>query len=251
VTATLQGICRVEQIMGMPIVVDVRDAEVAEEALDEVFAWLREVDGRFSTYLETSEIRRIDRGELSVADAHPDVRWILGRCDELRIETHGFFDARYGDSLDPSGLVKGWAVDRASALLSRRGYESHGVSAGGDMRLVGGALPDEVWRVGIQHPLARGEVAAIVEARDLALATSGAYARGEHVVDPHWGSAPSGVLSVTVTGPELATADAYATAAFAMGKDALHFTARLPEGFEALTILADERVLTTPGFPSV
>jgi FAD:protein FMN transferase len=70
------------------------------------------------------------------------------------------------------------------------------------------------------------------------------------VLDPHSGAAPTGILSVTITGPDLATADAYATAAFAMGgRRATNWTARL-RGYEAMTILDDGRVLSTPGFPT-
>jgi thiamine biosynthesis lipoprotein len=236
--------------MGMPVVVDVRDDGVAESDLDAVFDWLGWVDETFSTYRPGSEISRLNRGELSPAAAHADVRAVLERCDELRRKTNGFFDARFdGGKLDPSGLVKGWSVDRAAAILDARGFENYAVNAGGDIRLRGGAFPDRVWRVGIQHPLVRDGVAAIVEGDDLAVATSGEYARGQHVLDPHTGEPPAGVLSVTITGPDLATADAFATAAFAMGAArAPHWTARL-RGFEALTILADERVLSTPGFP--
>jgi len=68
------------------------------------------------------------------------------------------------------------------------------------------------------------------------------------VLDPHTGAPPEGVLSVTVTGPVLGTADAYATAAFAMGRDGPAWTAGL-DGYEALTMLADGTVLSTPGFP--
>jgi thiamine biosynthesis lipoprotein len=94
----------------------------------------------------------------------------------------------------------------------------------------------------------RDKVAKVVVANDLAIATSGAYARGDHVLDPHTGQPPRGVLSVTITGPDLATADAYATAAFAMGLRGPAWTARLRD-YEAMTILADGRVLSTPGFP--
>jgi thiamine biosynthesis lipoprotein len=93
-------------------------------------------------------------------------------------------------------------------------------------------------------------VVAVVVGDDLAVATSGAYARGGHVFDPHTHRPPEGVLSVTITGPDLATADAYATAAFAMGLAGPAWTARL-RGYEALTLLADGRSLRTPGFPSV
>ena len=249
---TAPGLQRVEQVMGMPVIVDVRDDHVGDDAIDEVFAWFREVDARFSTYKPESEICRIDRGELALERAHPDVRAVLARCDELRDETGGYFDARAGASrqLDPSGLVKGWSVDRAAALLDATGATSYAVYAGGDIRLRGGALPETAWRVGIQHPLERDRIAAVVEARDLAVATSGAYERGEHVFDPHTGRPPSGVLSVTITGPDLATADAYATTAFAMGSRAAQWTATLV-GYEAMTILADGRVQLTRGFPAI
>jgi thiamine biosynthesis lipoprotein len=227
---------RVEQIMGMPIVVEVRDGDAP---LDEVFDWFRRVDETFSTYKEDSEISRVARGE---AAASPEVREVLGRCDELRAQTNGYFDAYAGGTLDPSGLVKGWAVDRAADLLDAAGVHVYVVNAGGDMRLRG------TWRVGIQHPLERRAIAAVVEATDLGLATSGEYARGRHVLDPHTAAAPSGVLSVTISGPDLATADAYATAAFAMGaKVAPHWVARL-RGYGAMLILSDGRVLTTPSF---
>jgi thiamine biosynthesis lipoprotein len=244
------GIRRVEFVMGMPIVVDVRDDAVDTATLDALFDWLRLVDATFSTYKEDSEISRLNRGDLTLADAHPDVRAVLARCDELREATNGYFDARFdGGAIDPSGLVKGWSVDRAAAILDKAGLTNYAINAGGDIRLRGGALPDAIWRVGIQHPLVREGVAAVVEGDDLAVATSGEYARGQHVLDPHTKQPPSGVLSVTITGPDLATADAYATAAFAMGAErAPHWTARL-RGYEAMTILADERILSTPGFP--
>jgi thiamine biosynthesis lipoprotein len=238
---------RVEHVMGMPVVVDVRDDGVDDTVVEQVFDWLRHVDAVFSTYKEESEISRIDRGELLLEDAQPDVRAVLERCAELREETDGYFDTRYAGRLDPSGLVKGWAVDRAAAILDESGVRNYAVSAGGDMRVRGGALPDPAWRIGIQHPHRRDQVAAVVETCSLAVATSGEYARGKHVWDPHRAAPPSGVLSVTITGPDLATADAYATAAFAMGERGPHWTARL-SGYEAMTILADGRVLSTPGF---
>jgi thiamine biosynthesis lipoprotein len=237
---------RVEHIMGMPIVAEVRD-DIDPSGLDGMFEWLCWVDATFSTYRDDSEISRLNQGELALDDTHPDVREVLERCEELRFATDGYFDIRAGTggTVDPSGLVKGWAVDRAVMMLDDSGIQEYALSAGGDMVLRGGT-----WRVGIQHPLLHHEVAAVVEATDLAIATSGEYARGQHVFDPHTGRPPAGVLSVTIVGPDLATADAYATAAFAMGPKGPHWTARL-RGYDAMTILSDERVLSTPGFPAV
>jgi len=243
-------VLRVEHVMGMPVCVDVRDAGVSEAAVDEAFAWLRRVDATFSTYKDDSEISRLNRGELSADDASPDVRWVLGECERLREDTGGYFDAQAvaGRGVDPSGLVKGWSVDRAGEILAGFGATTFSIYAGGDILTRGYPEPERAWRVGIQHPYVRHGIAAVVRSNDLALATSGQYERGEHVLDPHTGAPPEGVLSVTITGPALGTADAYATAAFAMGTDGPAWTATL-DGYEAMTILADGTVLSTAGFP--
>jgi thiamine biosynthesis lipoprotein len=233
-------VIEVRDIMGMPVGIEVAGGDGVD--VEPAFAWLREVDAVFSTYREDSEISRLDRGELTLAECRPEVDEVLTRCLALERATGGYFSARPAGRLDPSGLVKGWAVDRAADLLDAAGVREYVVSAGGDMRLRG------TWRVGIQHPLERQAVAAVVEATDLALATSGEYARGRHVLDPHTGEPSEGILSVTISGPDLATADAYATAAFAMGAQiAPHWVARLRD-YGALLILDDERMLSTPSF---
>ena len=259
------GLERVEHIMGMPVLVDVRDPDVDPTALERAFAWLRWVDATFSTYKAGSAINRLNRGEVTLAEAHPDVRAVLARCEQLREETEGYFDIRVYvgpndrrddatlaiGAVDPSGLVKGWSVDRAARLLEDAGARNYAINAGGDIRVHGRPGDAPCWRVGIRHPLQHDRVAAVIAATDLAIATSGTYERGAHIVDPHTGAPPEGVLSVTVVGPDLATADAYATAAFAMGRDGPAWTAGLASrGYEALTILADETVLSTRGFPA-
>jgi thiamine biosynthesis lipoprotein len=251
VIAALPGLRRVEHIMGLPIVIDVRDGDVQDALLHEAFDEFRSVDARFSTYRPDSEISRLNRGELAPGDAHPDVREILASCEALRLATRGYFDVRAADPaiIDPSGLVKGWSVDRVVSILERGGMRDFAVSAGGDVVVRGGALPDDCWRVGIQHPTIADKLAQVVVARNLAIATSGSYARGEHVLDPHTGTPPVGVVSVTITGRDLASADAYATAAFAMGERGPAFSARLA-GFESMTITDDGRMLSTPRFPA-
>jgi thiamine biosynthesis lipoprotein len=231
---------RLEHIMGMPIVVETRD-DAAPGVLDPVFDWFRRVDATFSTYRDDSEISRIARGDLTVEDATPAVAWVLDRCEQLKAETNGYFDAYAGGSLDPSGLVKGWSVDRAAVIADSLGLRAYAIYAGGDIRVRGGG-----WRVGVQHPTEPQAYATILALDDGAVATSGEYLRGRHIVDPHTGSAPEGILSVTIAGPDLATADAYATAAFAMGaRVAHHWVARL-RGYAGMVILGDGRVLSTP-----
>jgi thiamine biosynthesis lipoprotein len=237
--------------MGIPVGIDVRDDDVDARAVDRAFAHLRAVDATFSPYAASSAVSRLAAGTLASPDAPPEVRAVLGRCERLHAETGGRFDVHATGRLDPSGFVKGWAVDGAVAILRASGARNLCVHAGGDVRVCGERAPGLPWRIGVQHPLERDRVAAVLAAPcDLAVATSGAYERGAHIVDPRAGRPPRGVLSVTVAGPDLGTADAYATAAFAMGRDGPAWTATL-RGYEALSILEGGRVLSTPGIAAL
>ncbi len=233
---------RVERVMGTVVSIDVRDPGPSNPAvaagIEAVVAWLHEVDGRFSVYREDSEIRRLDRGELALDDAHLDVRDALRACEDLRRETGGAFDARghrLDGGLDPSGYVKGWAVDEAADLLIAAGALVFAINAGGDVVARGEPEPGEPWRVGVRHPADPAGVAAVLAIRDAAVATSGLYERGPHIRDPRSGAIPRAFASVTVVGPRLAPADAYATAAFAMGAKGPAWVARRP-GFGILAI---------------
>src|SRR4051812_8551387 len=233
--------------MGMPIGIDVRDDGGVDVDVEPAFEWLREVDATFSTYREDSEIRRLDRGELALADCRPEVDEVLTRCLRLNRATRGYFSVRPAGRLDPSGLVKGWAVAGAAARLAAAGAERFSINAGGDIVAHGRPAPGAPWRIGVRHPEDLERLAAVLAVEDLAVATSGEYERGGHIMDPRTGCRPTGLLSVTVVGPDLGTADAYATAAFAMGEDGPEWTATLT-GYEAMCITSDHRVLETPGF---
>ena len=223
--------------MGIPIGIDVRDPQPVDT--EPAFAWLHEVDAIFSTYREDSEISRLDRGELLLGDCRPEVDEVLSECMRLERLTGGAFSARAAGRLDPSGYVKGWAVAAAARLVAA---ERFCINAGGDIVARGGP-----WRIGIRHPEELEQLAAVLEVEDLAVATSGEYEQGAHIVDPRTGRPPTGLLSVTVVGPDLALADAYATAAFAMGADGPEWTATL-DGYDALCVTSDHQVLETPGF---
>src|SRR3954447_4664417 len=140
----------VRHIMGMPIGIDARAAR--EVDVEAAFDWLREVDATFSTYREDSDISRLDRGELTLADCRPEVDEVLTRCAELARVTRGYFSVRPAGRLDPSGLVKGWAVAGAAARLARAGARRFCINAGGDVVACGRPAPDRRWRVGIRHP---------------------------------------------------------------------------------------------------
>lgn len=241
----------VEHVMGTVVTFDVRAAQPPREAIDSAVAWLHDVDAEFSTYRQDSAVARFGRGELSRSAASDRLRWVIDRCERLRLDTAGFFDAYARGSFDPSAVVKGWAVQHVADDLRIAGIERFCITAGGDVVVHGRPGRDRAWRIGVRHPHDPQALAHVIEASgDLAVATSGLYERGDHIVDPTSGRAPVGVLSVTVVGPDLGLADAYATAAFAMGPGGAEWTLGR-DGYEAMTILANASVLTTPGFPAV
>jgi thiamine biosynthesis lipoprotein len=241
------GRTHVEQCMGTVFSITVRDPGQWDDAVTEVVGWLHRVDAVFSTYRDASDISRIRRGELAVEAADPLVQGVLSLCEQLRTETDGYFTADLPGGLDPTGLVKGWAVERASDLLRARGSRSHAINGGGDMQLAGEAAPGRPWRVGVSDPHDRSRILTVVTGRDVAVATSGLVERGAHIIDPTTRMAARGVASVTVTGASLARADAYATAAFAMGQQALRWIDSRP-GYDAMVVTLDGAMHFSAGF---
>ncbi len=274
-SATASGYHRVEQVMGLPVSLHLADsgppADRHAELADDVFAWLRHVDAVFSTWRPESAISRLARSAAGLSDVDPEVAPILARCADLWRDTDGYFDAYATGALDPSGYVKGWAVQVASDRLAAAGAGNHQLNAGGDLVARGRPEPGRGWRIGIQHPFDPGAVAWILEGTDLVVATSGDYARGTHVTDPHTGRPATGLRSVTVVASagggsggqlDLGTADAYATAAFAMGTAGLDWLARhtYPRGTltddagrpvtaHCAVVTADGHAFTSPGLP--
>lgn len=243
---------RSESVMGTGATVELWDElpdGEAERLAEQVFAWLHDVDRRFSTYRPDSEVNRLQRGEVRVDDCSPDVRVVLERCADLWRETDGYFDVYAGGRLDPSGYVKGWAVQVASELLSAAGAVNHLVDAGGDIQSRGRPAVGEQWRIGIRHPWEGSKLCWVLCGTDLAVATSGTYERGPHVTDPRTGR-PAGTLrSVSVVGRDLALADAYATAAVAMGEQGPAWLGTLI-GHEFLAITEDGRCFHSDRLPA-
>ncbi|WP_307806623.1 FAD:protein FMN transferase [Streptomyces sp. FH025] len=237
-----------EPVMGTVFSIAVRDpGPDTEPVLRRIVERLHRIDAVFSTYRPESDVSRLGRGELALADCDPDVRTVLAACREVAAETDGYFTERPGGRLDPSGWVKGWAVEEAAGLLRASGARQYCVSGGGDVQTSGGP-----WRVGIADPRQPDRLTAVLSGDGLAVATSGTAERGAHILDPHTGRPADGLLSLTLVGAPgtgIARTDAWATAAFAMGPDrALAWAARRP-GIEALAVLPDGTKRWTPGLP--
>jgi thiamine biosynthesis lipoprotein len=227
--------------MGLPVSLLARGKELDLD-VEPFYDELRWVDAVFSPYREESEVSRIARGELVLADADPLVQYVAARCEEARARTGGLFDATTPDGRwDPSGYVKGWAVERATRLLP--GGVDWCVNAGGDV--VVRCPSGEPFRVGVEDPRDRSRLVAVVPMAVGGLATSGTAARGEHLYDPRTGTPATALASLTVVAPTLEEADVLATAAFVAGGLELVVAA----GCEGLAVRADGARASTSGFP--
>jgi thiamine biosynthesis lipoprotein len=237
-------------IMGMPIeVAVVGETDAARAALESAFAYLTETDERFSTYKAGSEISRMNRGELALRNASAEVREIFERAEDARKRTNGYFDIRRPDgTLDPSGIVKGWAVRKAAERIRSAGFEDFFVNAGGDIASGGQNHQGGAWSVGIENPLNRAQIVKVVFPRGKGVATSGSYIRGAHIYDPHEPSRTlETVKSITVIGPDVEAADVLATAAFAMGEKGIEYIERTLD-FEGYQVDAKGIATMTSGF---
>ncbi|GGY88319.1 FAD:protein FMN transferase [Streptomyces rochei] len=250
---TPAAVRRVEETMGTVFSFDVRGGEPAavRAALEEAAAELRRVDEVFSTYREDSEVSRLARGETTLARCAPEVAEVLELGAQAERASGGWFSTSFRGRLDPTGIVKGWAVERAARHIAAAGASGVSVNGGGDVQMLGAPGAGRPWRVGVSDPLRPGGLAAVVSAAgtdELAVATSGSTERGAHIVDPRTGrSAVTDLLSVTVVAPRLTWADCWATAAFAMGaREGLRWLESL-DGVEALLVTAGDEVRWTGG----
>lgn len=245
----------VEQIMGMPISVALRGRHAgdaaAERAWAAVVAELREVDRVFSTYRSDSVISRLARDAMQLAECPPEVHEVLALGARAERDSGGAFAVRRPgpdgvEVLDPSGVVKGWAVERAARHLHALPGTDSCLSGGGDLvcRVAGPDSP--AWSVGIEHPDDPSRLLARVPVRDGAVATSGSARRGGHIVDARTGRTPQLVASVTVIAASLTTADLDATCAFALDEDAARWLAARPS-CTGLVVWRDGRVETVVG----
>jgi thiamine biosynthesis lipoprotein len=207
-------------------------------AVEEACRLLHRHDETFSTWKPQSPMSRLRRGEISLAEAPSEVAEVLGLCEQARRLSGGWFNPwAMPGGVDPTGLVKGWAVEKALEVLRAAGVEAALLNGGGDLVGIGLPRAAQSWRVGIRHPWDTGALACIVEL-DGAIATSGSYERGPHLLDPHSGRLTVAAASATVTGPSLGMADALATA-LAVGGDEVLARIGAIEGYEGYLIRLD------------
>jgi thiamine biosynthesis lipoprotein len=234
--------------MGMPVTVIISDPGATRSSVDPVIAFLSDVNATFSPYLNDSEVSRLNTGAIGYDEISDDFAALLAKSGRTRDETNGYFNIEQNGRLDPSGIVKGWAIGQASDLLRSNGWRSHIVEAGGDIQAIGVRSDGSPWRIGIRDPRDRNVNIKVLSVSNCGVATSGTSIRGDHIWNPVAGGAPdSSLLSLTVVAPSIFDADRMATAAFAMGRSGIAFIASEPN-LEGYAITDDGLATYTPGF---
>lgn len=236
------------------VTADPIDADTGRRLAAEAF---ESVEARLSSYRSDSEVSRFDRGE--VPDPSAELRHVLAACEWLETASGGMFSSRPAGPagpLDLAGYVKGWAIDQAADQLIAAGIERFALGIGGDWRILGGHPDDRPWRFAILDPADPASPRALVEVVEGALATSGRYERGDHVLVPPGAAtgaaaAPTGAAgaaSFSVVGPRLAWADAFATVGLLKGTGGIEWVAGFA-GYAGAVVLADGAMYAADEFP--
>ncbi|GAC1498861.1 MAG: FAD:protein FMN transferase [Candidatus Saccharimonadales bacterium] len=233
-------------IMGMPISLEIID-KVNETIFSKVFSYFENIDARFSTYKSTSEISQVNNG-LDRSKWSPQMHEIMALAEETRLASNGYFNVSHGNIIDPSGIVKGWAIKNAADILESALVNNFYIEAGGDIQVKGNNRAGYKWTVGIRNPFELNQIIKTVQLDNMAVATSGNYIRGDHIYNPHRSvMSESSITSLTVIGPDAYQADRFATAAYAMDQKGIDFIEATPnlEGY----MVAKNRLATfTSGF---
>jgi thiamine biosynthesis lipoprotein len=237
---------KTEIIMGMPITIEIVD-ETSFKLFDKIFNYFRTIDNRFSTYKPDSEISKINDG-LDQSRWSKEMKIIFNLSNETKEITKGYFNIFHNGMFDPSGLVKGWAVNNAVNLLKTHKVKSFYIEAGGDIEVSGTNEDNEPWTVGIRNPFKTNEIIKSVILKDQGMATSGNYIRGQHIYNPHNDRQEiNDIKSLSVIAANVYEADRFATAAFAMGKEGISFIESMP-GLEGYMVDSDQIATFTSGF---
>lgn len=236
--------------MGMDVAIDVVDDGVSISVFQKVFDYLREVDAKFSTYKKDSEISKLNDGLISLNDLSSEMQEVFDLSRETALQTNNFFNIKNRDGkYDPSGLVKGWAIHKAANILREHGCKNFMVDIGSDIEISGFNHHGVPWVIGIRNPFDPSrEIVKVVHLSDRGIATSGKYAKGDHIYNPNdYTDTLDGLVSVTIIGKNVYEADRFATAVFAMGRHGVHFLEE-QEGLEGYIIDKDGLATMTTGF---
>lgn len=223
------------------------DVDTVQRAVD---AELARIDALASTWRDDSELMRFNRADRPEEfELSSELAALIEQAKAIEAQTGGAFSLRPdGGAIDLSGIAKGYAVDRVVELLKREfGITDCLVDIGGEVRAAGDGPKGDGWRVGVYQPTDATDInVPVLQLRDTSVATSGAYFKGDHILDPSTGKpVANDLLSASVIHPNSTTADALATAVFVMGSQRGEQWAS-DNGIQVILILKDGSRRETP-----
>lgn len=214
----------VQHHMGMPISIDIPYCN-KETVFNACWQLCVQIERQYSPYIPTSEVSRIASGELLLKNASPSLQEIAALASTYEQQTDGYFSIYFNGTFNPTGIVKAWAIHQLALCIEANGYSTYLINAGGD--ILCNSTTKKRWQLAISSPIDPNSTIGTITADSIAIATSGSYQKGAHIYDPKAGTPTTALQSVTVIGPDIITADAYATALYAMGLNALLFAKTL------------------------
>ena len=243
----LRPVRKTEIIMGMPITIEIIDM-TNDNIFEKIFEYFKAVDKQFSTYKKSSEVSKYNKGLIEIEDLSKEMEEVLKLSQQTKEETEGYFDIKKKSGLiDPSGIVKGWSIRNAALKILKAGYKNFFIEAGGDIEGHGSPKDMPYFKVGIRNPFDINAIVKVIKLKNMGIATSGTYIRGQHIYNPHNYKKVNEIASISVIGPNIYDADRFATASFAMGLKGINFIEDL-DGFEAYMINNRGIATLTSGF---
>lgn len=218
------------QIMGIPISVDIPSA-TKDTVFDTAFKRLRTIDESFSTYKSNSELSLYRSGEIKGQNLSSQMLQVQEACESWQDKTDGYFSAWFLGKFDPTGYVKGWAMQQAGEVIKQAGFKSFCIGAGGDILAYG----NKTWKIGLQNPFDKKTIINVIDLKNQAIATSGNYERGQHIINPKTKKPSNFWASITIVGPDIIGTDVLATACFAMEEKAPAYMA-VQDKYEFLAV---------------
>jgi len=215
--------------------------------------------GKFDiTFGVLTDIWRFDHDQDNVVPEHDLIEARLKRIDYKAVEVDStagtaFID-RPGTKVHLGGIGKGYAVDRAIALLRDQGFRDFLIQAGGDLYVAGNDGP-KPWKLGIADPRGTHDPFAMVQIADGTFSTSGDYERFfirdgkryHHILDPDFGEPARGCRSVTLVSNKAVMADAVAKGVFILGPtEGMKLIEQLPD-IEGVIVTDDNDVMISSG----
>lgn len=181
---------------------------------------LHQIDLDFSPFRYDSLVSKFQRGDQSPLMESSDFQSVYAQATLAEQMTDSIFTPYFAGRFDPTGLVKGWAIEQVfdqylKPLLKDPKIEAVSLNGGGDMKLATAPNSDFRWGIGIENPDDLKQIIATYYLKNGSVATSGNSKRGEHIIRMH----ENEVKQVTVVSNSLVDADVWATVGISAGID--------------------------------